>query len=344
MNKNNAGLAEVGKVLLWGVVAVGVLGIFSAFLGDIGSFSGGNSPKAVNLGLFGLPLANASDTANTPQSLVTVGNAAPVVSGVKLNNNADIVLTPYATTTISLFYVVSDNNGCTDINTNNMTSTLSVASSACALANPVTSTLSCYLFLSRTTGTCVGTSYNVTDTFDVWYFANSTGVASATLATTSAWYGTIVAIDASASTSLTVSSSKQDMGVLIGLTVTTSTINYGSMAANSTSTADSIATTTNAGNATTSLLVSALATLTSGVNSIVTSSQHYTSSSGVTWENSTALSATAAAVAGYTLKVQTSTVANVSSSRATFWRLQVPGGTPNGSYNGTTTFASQWSQ
>jgi hypothetical protein len=48
------------------------------------------------------------------------------------------------------------------------------------------------------------------------------------------------------------------------------------------------------------------------------------------------LSESLASVSGYTLTSPTST-SNV--SRATFWGLTVPGGTAQGTYNGTTEFA-----
>ena len=357
MNKKNSGLAEVGKVLTVAVVAVGVLGISSAFLGDIGGLSAGGGRQPV-FGLdffgFGLPLANATDTANQPTTYVTVGNAIPLVSGncasnPCINNGNDIILTVNATTAVYLTYAVSDNNGCADINTNIMTSTLFVATSSvsCNALNPTTDNRFCYVPVSRVTSTspCTGTSINVTDTFWVYYYASATGAASATYGISSWWNGHVTAIDGSASTSLgTGTSSNQNVTVLTGLTVTTTTINYGSLSASSTSAVDSIATTTNAGNSTTSLLLAVQATLTKTVDSITTSSQHYATSSGVAWESGLALSAVATQVAGLALQVQTSSAVGSTTAEATFWRLRVPGGTPNGLYTGTNAFTSQWTQ
>ncbi len=304
------------------------------------------------MGFFGINVANATDTTNTPTSTVTVGNSAPTVSGIKLNNNSDIILTVNATTAVVLNYTVADNNGCSDINTNAMTSTLFVASSSpfvvCNSTYPTTSSVYCYLYSSRTTSSCSGSSYNVSDTFWLYYYAAGTGNASATDGSSSFWDAHIVAVDKSLATG-DGTSSNQNVTTLIGLTVTTSTINYGTMAGGATSSVANIltqiATTTNAGNATTSLKLSSLIDLySSGTGQVISSTyQHYSTSSFTYGGNEQQLqgSSTPQLVTGLTLWVVTSTASGASSSKATWWGLQAPS-VATGTYNGLVTFSSVW--
>jgi hypothetical protein len=268
---------------------------------------------------------------------------------MKLYDNKDIILTVNDSTTVNLSYTVSDNNGCADIRTDTMTSTLFRASPVitCSPVIPVTNNLNCYKYFSRATSSCVGTSYNVTDTFQVWYFADSTGVASSTYSS-GYWDAHVEAVDFSASSG-PATSSNQNITVLTGLTVTTSTVNYGAMSANSTSSAANIATqtatTTNAGNSTTSIFLSELLDLNNTTGGNISSTyQHYATSSfsfGGT-EQLLPASSSPALLVGIKLFTPSSTTATASTSRATFWGLNVPAGAQTGTYTGIDTFASQW--
>jgi hypothetical protein len=279
---------------------------------------------------------------NAPQSKVIVTNSAPSVSAVYLNHGSTITLTANATTSVDMNYTITDANGCQDILTNLGTSTAMRAgvSSTCALANPTTSNLNCYTYLSRTTSTCSGDSINVTDTVALYYFAQSTGNASSSYPSDH-WKAWAQAVDQSNATG-SAFSTPVNVDVLTAITVSTTSIDYGTVTASSTTgSTDQTATVLNVGNSSTSLQLLALSALTNGSLSIATGSQRYSTSTFTYPGTSTALTASAALVPGFFLTSPTST-ANVSQS--TFWGLLVPAGTATGTYAGTTEFASVWEQ
>jgi hypothetical protein len=211
-------------------------------------------------------------------------------------------------------------------------------SSTCALANPAFDDLNCYEFLSRTTSTCSGTSINVTDTVALYYFAQSTGDPSSTYPSDH-WKAWAQAIDQSNATGSAFSPTV-DVQVLTAITVTTSSINYGTVAASSTTGGtNQTAVVVNVGNSSTSLQLLALSALTNGSLSIATGSQHYSTSTFTYPGTSTALTDSAITVPGFFLTSPTSTV-NVQQS--TYWGLAVPAGTATGTYAGTNVFQSVW--
>jgi hypothetical protein len=276
----------------------------------------------------------ASSTATTQ---VTVGNAAPTISGVVLNHGTTMTLTPNATTSFDINYTMTDNNGCGDITRATSTAFRFGSASTCAIPSSTPSSLSCYVYVSRTTSSCNSSiSYDATDTVQIWYFANSTNGNSSTFPSDH-WEAYAIVGDASNATG-SATSSAVEMDVLSAVNVATSSLLYGSLSASSTS-AEQPATTTNAGNSTTSIQLYAFATLTSGPNSITTSSQHYASSTGINWGASTALTASAVSLAGVSLKTPTSTT-NV--SQGIYWTLNVPAGQATGTYNGTNVFSPLW--
>ncbi|MDP2598345.1 MAG: hypothetical protein Q8P49_00775 [Candidatus Liptonbacteria bacterium] len=265
-------------------------------------------------------------------SQVIVGNAAPSVTGVVLNHGNALTLTPNATTSFDINYTITDNNGCTDIVISTSTAFRNGVSATCATPNPTTSNLSCYLHVAQTTSTCQnGVTINGTDTVQIYYFADSTGNPSSTFPSDH-WAAYVTSQDISTSTS--ASSSAVDVNVLTAINVTTSSINYGTLAASSTSALQN-ATGTNAGNSSTTLQLYALNTLTSGPNSIATSSQQY-STATFAFGDGVALTASPVTVSGYSLTKPTSTT-NV--AQTTFWLLGVPAGTATGTYTGTNVFS-----
>ncbi len=276
--------------------------------------------------------------ANNVTSQVIVGNASPSVTSVVLNHGNAIVLTSNATTSFDINYTISDNNGCGDISAGPTTSTaFRLASSSICAVPTVTSTnnLTCYLYVTHVTSSCSGTSINVTDTVQLYYFAQATDSSSSY--PNDHWEAFAVAQDLAGATG-TATSSGVEVNTLTAINVTTSSINYGTLAASSTTGAvNQIATSTNAGNSSTTLQLNALSTLTSGANSIPTSSQRYSTSSFSFYGTSTALTASAVTVTGFFLLSPTTTV-NV--AQPTFWGLEVPAGTPTGTYSGTNVFSS----
>lgn len=271
-------------------------------------------------------------------STVIVGNASPTVSSVVLNHGNAITLTTNATTSFDINYTISDNNGCSDITAARTTSTAyrNGVAATCALVNPTTSSLNCYVNITHVTSTCASNSINVTDTVQIYYFAQATDSSSSFAS--DQWEAFAVAADLTGATSSVATSSAVELNTLTGINVTTSSLNYGTLSASSTTGAvNQIVTSTNAGNSSTTLQLSASATLTSGSNSIATSSQRYSTSSFTFAGTSTALTASAVAVSGFLLTAPTST-ANV--AQATYWGLEVPAGTATGTYSGTSVFSS----
>jgi hypothetical protein len=289
---------------------------------------------------FGLPDAFGAGSTQNLSSQVVVGNAAPTVSAVGLNAGSAIVLTPNATTSFSVNFTVQDANGCGDVFFNGgVTTTVyrSGVGGACSASD-----LNCYITATVATHTCASATTtnqtaNATATVSIYYFAQATDASSSFSGEN--WIADVTARDAANSTH-TATSTGVELNTLTAINVTTSSINYGTLAAGvNTGSTNQTATTTNAGNSTTTLQVSAFATLTSGSNSISTSSQRYSTSSFTYAGTSTALTASGVTVTGLMLTNPTSTSAV---QRATFWGLDVPGGTATGTYTGTNVFSSLW--
>jgi len=293
------------------------------------------------LGLAASLEAFAAGSSSTLSTSVIVGNAAPIVSGVVLNNGSAITLTPGATTTIQINYIVSDNNGCADVFTSGAVSSTAWrfgVSAACATPSPTVNNLNCYgMVLANSTNSCTGSnlSANVTDTVYIYYFAQATDASSSY--PLEHWEAFAYAKDGSNATGSATSTSVE-LNTLTAIDVTTSSVNYGTLSASSTSATSEMATSTNAGNSSTTLQVKASSTLVAaGIGSIATSSQHYATSSATLWDNSSALTDTLATVSGYLLTSPTTTALV---AKQTFWRLNVPAGTATGTYSGANIFSS----
>lgn len=264
-------------------------------------------------------------------------NSAPTVSSVSLNHGNSITLNPNATTSFDINYTITDNDGCGEINTNLATSTAFRSGSAlsCAVPSPTTSSLNCYLYVTRATSTCSGNSINATDTVQIYYFAQATDSSSSY--TAQHWESFAMAVDTNNATG-SATSSAVELNTLTAINVTTSSINYGTVDASSTTGGvNQIATTTNAGNSSTTLQLKASATLTLGSNSIPTSSQRYATSTFTFPGNATQLTESDVTVTGFFLLSPTSTTAV---AQSTYWGIEVPAGLPTGTYSGIIVFSS----
>lgn len=275
-------------------------------------------------------------------SKVVVGNATPTTAAVVLNAGNSINLNPNVTTTINITFTVQDQNGCNDVFTNgNVTTTVYRAGVASGF-NCTANSLNCYRVSTTTLNACNGSTSSAavaaTSAVDIYYFADATDSSSSYPAQD--WVAHVIAGDATGATS-SATSTHQELITLTAINVTTSSTDYGTIAANAdTGTTDGttpqrIATTTNAGNSSTTLRLRANGTLASGPNSIATTSQRYSSSSFTFPGTATQLTDTNTTVVGFFLLTPTSTV-NV--SKALFWGLTVPGGTATGSYTGTNVY------
>ncbi len=296
--------------------------------------------------VFSNEVFGAASSTVTASTTVVVGNAAPTVNSVTLNNGSAITLTPNATTTIYVSAQIADNNGCTDLQ--NGTTTILVYRSGYTSSTCLTtsSNLSCYrvtTFSASSTCTGGGTSVDTTSSVDIYYFADSTENAGTATSTYPAqnWLATVIFKDPSNATG-SRDSSGVEVNVLLAINITTSSINYDTMSASSTSgSTNQVTTSTNAGNSTSSLQIRANSTLTSGSNSIPTSSQKYATSS-FNYDTSTttvAITDTTTPITGTTMVTPTSTT-NV--SKTVFWGLTIPAGTATGTYSGVNLFTARY--
>jgi hypothetical protein len=278
----------------------------------------------------------SSGTAPTGNPFTPSANQAPTVSSISLNHGNAIILTPNATTSIDINWSVSDANGCTDINTNTATSTAFRfgVRSTCAVPNPATNNLNCYRFVTRATSSCSGTTINVTDTVQIYYFAQATDASSSF--PSDAWEAFALVSDAANATG-SATSTNVALNTLLAINITTSSINYGTVKVGSdTGSTNQTTTIANAGNCSTTLKVSGTAP-TSGGNALATSSQHYATSSFTYNINDTLLSDTPTAISGVLLTAPTST--NFVSTNI-FWGIGIPALTTPGIYNATNTFTA----
>jgi len=292
--------------------------------GNYGGGGGGGGDCDASCGV-------ASGSAGTQGIIVITYTPAAggtlTVSNVTLNNNTAIILTPNATTTISA--VASTTAGANPILYATSTIYRSGLGVTCAANN-----LNCYQ-LASSSCSFSGATTTVTCSAGIWYFAQATD-ASSSFASQN-WLSAITITDSASATNSSSTTSGVELNTLLAINVTTSSINYGTLNASSTSgSVNQIATTTNAGNASTTLNISGTA-LTSGSNSIATSSQHYATSSFTFGGNEQVLSSIATAVPGFLLTAPTSTT-NVSSPM--FWGITVPAGKATGTYSGTNTFTA----
>lgn len=311
-------------------------------------YIGGFSVLAIILlgGFAVLRTVFAAGATSTVTTSVSVSAATPVVQNVKLNNASNLTLNPNGTSSFQITYTVTHNNGCSFINTSAMTSTawrLGVFSS-CG-ATPTTSSLNCYLFLSRAYSACISsTTINVTDTIAVYYFAQSTGNNSSSYPLDQ-WGAYAIVSDTNNATG-SATSSYVNVNVLTAINVTTSSINYGSVSPSSTVSGSGAtdATTTNAGNSSTSLQLYAFPTLVNLASSsifIATSNQRYATSSFTYPGNSIALTDNTSPpyVSGFFLAPPTSTTAV---QQTIYWGLWVQAGQATGTYQGTNVYQASY--
>jgi len=175
----------------------------------------------------------AGDTSTTA---VTVGNSAPVVSSVSLNSGDAIVLIENNTETVLVTGLVTDNNGCADVQDGSYKAYI-YESGVDGKASCSADTDNCYHIASCSTdprNTCTGgddTSFLVTCTTNLQYFASPSDGSSSSSA--DVWEGIIVATDASgADHSASNSSQTIDVGLLRALEVSSS-IDYTTLSADS---------------------------------------------------------------------------------------------------------------
>ena len=279
--------------------------------------------------------------ADTSTTSVLVGNATPTVTNVSIGP-ASITLTENATTAVHISATITDTNGCGDVITSGTVRGILFregVSSTCAASE-----LSCYrdvIMIASTSDTCAGgadTTVDAYGTANVYYFADATD-ASSSFATQS-WFLSVKAIDDSDASSTATDTTSHELNTLVALNVS-STITHGTVAPGSnTGATNQNATTSNTGNNTIDLDISA-SDMTGPGNPIVSTNQKY-GTTNTTYADLpfTATSSPPAQRAWNIGRTTASTSASVSS---TFWGIAIPSGQASGTYTGTNTFTALWS-
>jgi hypothetical protein len=295
-----------------------------------------------------MPGSSTFQAGSTIQVCASATTPPAYISNILLNNGAPIILTPNATTTVTLGYTINDwnSNGCSDIFTSgNVTSTafLDTVSSTCE-NSPTANNLNCYVStLAGSVNSCGGsssTSATATDTFNIYYLAASSGVPSSSYPMDH-WYGYVSMLGQSGATS-TAFSAAVDINVLSALNVSTSSISFGSLRPNNnTGAVDQTVVVSNAGNTSDTIQLSGT-NFTNGANSFATSSEHYATSSFTFGGVEQQMNSLPTTISGLTLTAP-HTVGNNPSSTI-YFGLQVPNSIASGTYTASDTFTGVFSQ
>lgn len=261
--------------------------------------------------------------ADVSTASTTVGNTAPEATSVSLNTSGAITLAEGTTTSVPLTGTVTDDNSCKDL-----TSVIYVmyyaTGTACATSTDADNN-DCYFYEDAdpandaSCGSDSDTVYDASHSFDVQYFANP-----------ATWVGEVIPADEGSGTSDT---DAQTLNTLTALAVS-ATIDYGSVNAGATSSADSTATIDNTGNADIGAEVSSAAAMTCTTRgTIPVANQYYATTTDVAWGDGTELSDSGTDL-GITISKATSVTG---SSDNSYWRVKVDTGT-EGNCTGTDTF------
>jgi len=272
----------------------------------------------------------------------TVGNVAPVVSSVQLNGGDSItLLNENATTSISVAATITDNNGCSDIDSGDNDSYVDLYRSGVGRAscdsNGEDNDNSCYAIVDCDAPSgCEGgddLDVSVTCSVALQYHADPTDTGASY--PDENWIATVVGKDEALSGE--ANSSGVELNSFVALNVTSS-IDYGSLEvgqiANSTNLPQSV-TVSATGNTGLDVEISGSA-MTDGANSITVGSQKYATSS-IQYQNGAELSASVVELEANCSKT---TASSSPATQSVYWGLQIPNKTLTGSYSGTITFGA----
>ncbi len=282
--------------------------------------------------IFGVGIVLNEIIADVVTPSVTVGNVAPTVGAVTLNENNDITITENSTKTVTGTTTVTDNNGYNDITS--VTSTL-------YLNNTTTCGTSdanwCYAinWVTCATNTCDGLSCVASCTADVWFIAEPTD-ASGTYPTKE-WQMDITAVDTGSNSDTGTGTEELNTASYLDITATIaySTLNPGATSSEQNTHA------TNTGNHAINVELSGDNMETGGAtSSIVVGQQKYSSSSSMGDWVGTALTG---AATEYDLDLSKPTATTSDSTDELYWMIKIPTSTSPGYYTGTNTVGAFYS-
>jgi len=267
----------------------------------------------------------------------TVNNVAPVVSAVTLNSGSDITLTEDSTTDVTVTATVTDNNGCAggEIATVETSVYRSGVGYGLCDTNAEDDNNNCYAQVSCTsTSSCTSAAVDYECTVAVQYHADPT--VTSTEYPTENWLNTVNAIDDDAASGNTEVSTGVEMETLVAYDVSAS-IAYGSLSAGQANDPlDKTVTYTATGNVGLDAEHSGT-NMTSGGDSIAVGQQKYALAGSTAYASGVALTSSAV---GVSVDVNKTTTSGSPETKDTYWGIEIPVGTPAGSYSGTNTLVA----
>lgn len=261
-------------------------------------------------------------------------NNPPQVDSVSLNASSTIVLSSNSTTLVSATTSVSDPEGCATISTTTAVIYREGATSGCSVDDN-----NCYIVGSCAQDACSGTNATYTCTIVMDFFADPTDEGSYAQSqgwNSEEWIALITVYDDqdASATGSNAAVEEVDVQSLLAFDLSATSINYGEVNPNETSTEQTVTVST-VGNVPLDVNASGTDMTWSG-NNIGVSQQHWSTTTGFIWDDGIALGATS------TLIELESGKPTQSPSNATddiYWKLKVPldkkGGGP---YEGTNIF------
>lgn len=295
--------------------------------------------------LCGIILIGSEIKADQSDSSATVTNALPVASSVSLDSGASAVSLVEATTkTVTATFTVTDNNGCSDIDSGSP-DTIAVFYrtnvSGGAVCTP--DDANCYsMSCTQDSGTCTTGGSDLTATYTctsaVQFYADPTDTGSTFSATD--WTVTATPRD-NAGTDGTDSTDTIEMNSLTALNVT-ATIAYGSLALGAnTGTTDQTTVTTNTGNRQIDEQLDGYGatdgdgfSMACTIGNVAIDNERYSLSASTDWSSKTQLTDTAFTESGFDL------VQGASSTKDTYWGFGLPSTGVGGSCTGKVNFTA----
>lgn len=293
-------------------------------------------------------LTSKVEAGDTSTTTVTVGNAAPVVSSVSFASGDDVNLNEGATTTVTVRALVTDNNGCNDIQDGVATAKAYIYRSN-VTASCSSDLDNCYQIAScstdETRNACTGGSdvdLIYTCSTDLQYFVEPSDPTASN--SDDQWYGAIWAVDASGDDHIASNSTQTTDVVLLRALEASASINYVAVSAGSDTGSSPIEMgVENTGNSGMNPLISATTTLicsTGDCNTktIADANQKYASvSQDYDDPYNVALSGSAAS---YDLELDKPNSGTYPVDDQIFWGLGVTAGQTAGAYAGVNTFTA----
>lgn len=281
----------------------------------------------------------------------TVNNVVPIILAADIelrdtDDSGNLELDPAkeasSTPGFEVYAIIVDQNGCQSSEIS--TGTAYAYRSGIGYSNCSTTADSdpnnCYPAISCDIGPCEGdTDANATTscTFGLWFVADPTISTSTWEGET--WLASVKAQDDDNASTTVEGSTANELEPLMGMNLLDTTIAYGSVAGNTTST-EATTTIEATGNIGLDQNIDGKDMANNG-ETIAIGEQHYSSTTGFAWEDGVIASTS---VQELELNCAKSTSTSSPATSSTFWVIKVPDGQAGGTYVGTTTIAAKFGE